>query len=219
MTHPVFTFDEETHIYRLNGVVLPSITQSLCAAGLIDTEFYTDTGRWRGTQVHTATQLDDEEELDEESLEEVYGFALGELLSYLSGWRQFRKDYEFVPTLIEEPMYSATHLYAGRIDRAGEITLNGRRKAAVPEIKTGASVGATAEQTAAQVNLLENPPSWSRFEVRLFRNGKYKLTEFPARTLGRDFASFLACVTVCTRQIELFGKMRDQIHNGEHNNV
>lgn len=213
MTTDAFTFDEEKHEYRLNGVVLPSITQSIAAAGLIDTEWYSELGRWRGTQVHTATQMDDEDELDEDSLDGVYGFVPGELFSYLEQWRTFRETYEFEPTLIEELMYHAVHLYGGRIDRAGTIKHNQHRTKCVVEIKTGASVGATAEQTAAQVHLLENPPAWRRFELRV-QQGKSKLSEFELKRLGRDFNSFLGCVNVARRQIELFGKMRDQIHKG-----
>ena len=216
MTTDAFTFDEESHVYRLNGVILPSITQAIAAAGLVDTEWMTELGRWRGTQVHTATQMDDEDELDEDSLDDVYGFAPGEMVSYLEGWRQFRKDYEFVPTLIEEPLYHKAHLYAGRIDRAGTMMYNRRKTKAISEIKTGASVGATAEQTAGQAHLLENPPSWTRFEVRLMRDGKYKLTEFPLKNLGRDLNSFLGCVNVARRQIELFGKIREQINGGSN---
>lgn len=225
MTTDAFTFDEATHCYRLNGQVLPSITQSIAAAGLIDTEWYTQRGRERGVAVHDATMMDDEAEngdyeLDEESLDDVCGddgiplFSPGELLSYVEGWRAFRRAYEFEPTLIEEPLYHKVHLFAGRIDRAGFIKHNRRRTKCVVEIKTGASVGATAEQTAAQVHLLENPPSWSRFEVRVMKEGKYKLSEFGLRDLPRDFGSFLSTVQVARRQIELFGKIREQISNG-----
>lgn len=203
-----FVFDEETHTYTLDGKILPSITQAISAAGLVDANWYTALGRFRGSAVHSATQLHDEDDLDESSLDEVYGFEPGELEAYLEQWRKFREDYEFEPTLIEKPLFHHVHLYAGKPDRAGFVKFNGRRTKCVVEIKTGASIGATREQTAAQVNLLEGSATFTRFELRVTQE-RYKLTEHPLRELGRDFASFLACVNVAKRQYELFGKIRE----------
>ena len=43
------TFDKETHIYKIDGVVVPSNTQILSETGLVDSSWYTQEGADRGT--------------------------------------------------------------------------------------------------------------------------------------------------------------------------
>lgn len=46
------TFDPAVHEYRDGDVVIPSVTQILKMAGLVDDRFYTDEARERGSAVH-----------------------------------------------------------------------------------------------------------------------------------------------------------------------
>lgn len=46
-------FDAELHVYSENGIVIPSVTQVLKRAGLIDDRFFTSDARERGSAVHT----------------------------------------------------------------------------------------------------------------------------------------------------------------------
>lgn len=115
-------FEPEGHKYG-NG--LESVTGILKAEGFIDTSFYDDWSRDRGSMVHLATAYDDRNELDEESLDPV-------ILPYLEAWRKFRKESGFVPESIEPPMMSTAYRYAGTPDRIGELP--GRIKRAAVEL-------------------------------------------------------------------------------------
>lgn len=109
-----FSFDEDLHAYLLDGNPLPSVTEILKAEGFIDTRFYDDWSRERGSYVHLATQLDDLNILDEEKLDPV-------ILPYLEAWRKFKKESGFIIQEIEKPMCNTTHKYAGTPDRLGKF--------------------------------------------------------------------------------------------------
>lgn len=115
-------FEAEGHKYG-NG--LESVTGILKAEGFIDTRFYDDWSRDRGSMIHLATAYDDQGELDEETLDPV-------ILPYLEAWRRFRKESGFVPEKIEPSMMSTAYRYAGTPDRIGELP--GRIKRAAVEL-------------------------------------------------------------------------------------
>lgn len=118
------------HIYTdapVDGVgrVYPSVTTILKAEGFINTAYYDDWSRDRGSMIHLATAYDDAGELDEENLDPV-------ILPYLKAWRRFRKESGFVPEQIEPPMMSTVYRYAGTPDRIGDLP--GRIKRAAVEL-------------------------------------------------------------------------------------
>lgn len=109
-----FTFNEADHSYTLDGVRLPSVTELIHP---LTERFYMgipagvlETARQRGKDVHTACQLDDENDLDESTLEPEIG-------GYLEGWRKFRSDTGAIIVLNEKPIYHRTMRYAGTPDR------------------------------------------------------------------------------------------------------
>lgn len=74
-----FTFEPENHIYKLNGVVIPSVTNCLPYNFFgNDTEY----SRERGQLVHSCIELYNMNNLDEESLDPV-------LVPYLDGYKKF----------------------------------------------------------------------------------------------------------------------------------
>ncbi len=115
-------FEREGHKYG-NG--LEPVTTILKAEGIIDTRFYDDWSRDRGSMVHLATAYDDRNELDEENLDPV-------IRPYLEAWRKFRKESGFVPEKIEVPGMSTVYCYAGTPDRIGELP--GKIKRAAVEL-------------------------------------------------------------------------------------
>jgi hypothetical protein len=122
-----FAYSEPTHQYFIDGVEVPSVTTILKSAGIIDDRFYTEAGRERGTAVHLACQLLDEDDLDFDSVAE-------EISGYLKAYQAFKKDSGFKPLKIEEGVYNRVYQYAGRYDRLGEID----GKIVLMDIKTGA---------------------------------------------------------------------------------
>lgn len=190
-TESSLTFDEQSHIYRINGVEIPSVTQILKNAGIIDSTFYTEESRLRGTAVHLATQYLDEGNLDWSSLDET-------LIPYVQAYKKFKDESGFSPDLIEERIYrKATHDrpicldYAGTLDRAGTfVILDHDSDYGIVDIKTGSVPEWAGIQLAAYaLGLLPKTPR--RFALLLKKNGKYKLQEF------KDSSDYTAFYGAC----------------------
>ncbi len=107
-------FEPKSHVYYYDGKPLPSVTTILKAEGFIDTSFYDDYSRERGSLVHLATQLYDTEVLDEESIDPV-------IVPYLDAWKKFRKETGFIIEQIETPVFNPAYGYAGTPDRIGQF--------------------------------------------------------------------------------------------------
>ncbi len=136
----MITFDAKTHTYKLDGVVVPSVTQILGLANLyefIDKKLLKRAADF-GTAVHKATELYDEGRLNESNLDVA-------LVPYLNGWKKFLNDTKFHVDLAEKLVYSH-HGYAGTFDRMGVLD----SKNTLLDIKTSTVVPkTTALQLAA----------------------------------------------------------------------
>jgi hypothetical protein len=113
----VLTFNEATHTYTVDGVVVPGVTTVLGAVGIPDLSMVPKELLERssafGTAVHRACELDDKDDLDETDLDEA-------LRAPLEQWRQIRdslvgKYGKPEKELIEVPLYSALG-FAGKPD-------------------------------------------------------------------------------------------------------
>lgn len=177
------TFDESTHQYTCGGVIVPSVTQILKAAGLypdfskIDPEVM----EWKrnlGTQVHAATELDDMDNLGD------YDFQID---GYLFAWRKFKAETGFTPMHIEQRVYHKQHKYAGTLDRIGVFGSRG----ALVDIKTGqADLITVGPQTAAYAEAFGY--NGKRCAVQLM-DGKYKMVECKNKM---DWQIFLNCLNL-----------------------
>ncbi len=189
-------FNEERHEYTLDDKRLPSVTQVLNPwsqlAGVPD--HLLEPYRQRGHDVHLATQLDDEGDLDEDSVPELMG--------YVRAWRKFRADFEFETHYIELRVYHPMLLYAGTLDRYGAVTMTvGRKRVKVPlllDIKSGVGDRTHGPQTAAYLAALATRHHGAdvarRACVYLADDGTYK-TEFFG-DYQEDFGLFVAALTI-----------------------
>ena len=151
-------FDSATHTYRLDGVVVPSVTEVLKVSGLYNhagvLPDVLEAAGARGHVVHEMLAWYDQDDLDETTLDAKWA-------AYLNGWKAFRADTKFAPAAIEERCVSATQPhYAGTLDRTG--TAEGVSLAVV-DIKTGRAQGADVVQVAAYLGLLpaeSRPVGW-----------------------------------------------------------
>lgn len=103
-------FDEEHHIFTVNGKVIPSVTTILKKAGM--TPDYSFVDPWyaqRGTYVHKATELWEKGVLDEDSVDK-------EILPYLNSYRSFRTDCPVKIMGQEVKLWHPVYKYAGIID-------------------------------------------------------------------------------------------------------
>lgn len=189
---PELQLDEATHTYMLGGRRLPSVTEILVGAGIIDTQWFDETSRWRGSAVHLACQFDDEGELDEERLDP-------QLAGYLAAYRKFKRETGFVPQVIEEPVFHPAMGYAGTPDRIGQIG----EVSCLIDLKTGQQNKATLYQLTGYAACLPSPMLYLRAEVRLKANGSYSITVFDRSNYRRDFARWQSILDVFYLRKEL----------------
>lgn len=173
-------FNEEKHLYVVDGEVFPSVTQILAAEGFIDPSFFTEYSRQRGTLVHLCTHLDDMGELDESTVDDV-------LAPYLTAYRRFKSESGFVVSGSEVRMASAAYRFAGTLDKVGTFA---GVTCAIIDIETGAHQPAKAIQTAGYEILKGSP--YKRFALQLKDDGTYKLHPFKDRQDKQIFLSTLA---------------------------
>lgn len=166
------SFNSEDHIYTVDGQNIPSITQVLTAVGLIkNTEYFTKESSERGKAVHEACQLFLRNNLDMDGLHKL-------LIPYLTGFSNFILDSKIQPilNLCEKPIASKRLSIAGTPDICGKLN----KQTCVFEIKTGDENHAQF-QTAGYEILIEEAEHIAidaRYRLRLYDNGRYKLTKF-----------------------------------------
>lgn len=120
------TFEEENHLYKLNGMGLISVTQILQKAGIIDFSkvppHILEAARKFGIATHKTCELFDKGTLNERALDP-------NLWPYLDGWVACKKDYKFDFVAIEQPIASTVYHVAGMPDRIAKS--DKRRRLAV----------------------------------------------------------------------------------------
>lgn len=175
---PNCEFDSATHTYRIDGEVVPSVTQVLKEAGFIDTRWYTEAGRARGEYIHLITELSDRGILLERQVDEEYR-------GYLAAWRKFLRDTGAKVVENECRVWNTVLKYAGTMDRL--VIWN--KCDWIGDIKGGGVGKWECIQTAAYAGARDprRPPP-KRFAIRLKPNGSYSLREH--KDFQRDFGVF-----------------------------
>lgn len=179
-------FDEKTHTYAVDGVVLPSVThicRFLSYDYKSDRPWLAEAAARRGTAVHEACALIDYgEELEETP----------EIEGYLQAYRRFLADYQPDWELIEYPIGDLHLGCAGTLDRLG--ALKDERIPVIVDIKTGAlhEPYLRAQLSAYRIlSIIENPARYSPhiYALKLSREGCYEFRE-----IQFDPDLFMACV-------------------------
>lgn len=179
LTQPL-RFDAEQHRYFAGTRELPSVTTVLREAGLIDTTFYTEDARDRGTTVHLAIQ----------ALDEGHGTHVDpEIAPYVAAYQRFCELTRPVWSHIEHRIADEALGYAGTLDRAGALA--GAKT--VVDVKTGTVPPWVGLQTAAYRRCLPEPHTWRRAALQLKADGSFSLHDLTDR---RDEAVFLAALTL-----------------------
>lgn len=184
----VVQFDEASHTYTVDGQVWPGVTSILrpimnftgIPQAVLDAK--ADLGR----RVHFACQLNDENDLDEESVED-------DVRPYLVAYRRFLADTGATVLENERVVHHPTFRYCGTLDRVFRL---GHRRAMV-DLKTCFSTPISAgPQTAAYVQALKalgSDPADERAALRLRPDGTYRYEVLSAPS---DWSVFLACLTL-----------------------
>lgn len=166
------TYDDELHEYRIDGVVVPSVTTILQAAGLYDDTWFTESARARGKYIHTAVLYYLQDDLVEDSIPEEYR-------GYIAAFKSFMADTGFQADIqnCEKPVYMAIYGYAGTPDLVGYMN----DCFTLIDIKTGAETPTTGIQLAAYEQLIGSPIVSKRHGLYLKDTGKYKLIQYTDR--------------------------------------
>lgn len=196
------TFNEDNHEYRLDGQIIPSVTEVLA---YIKGEQYKAINpsvlayaRQRGKEIHEQLEMFD-----------LCGYLEDfpvEILGYLKAYEMFRRTYFPVWEYIEAPVYSyavgysGKLAYAGTVDRAGIV---GGHKA-VLDIKniaspTRADKVSVCAQTAAYTRAVygADDRTVKRYGLYLRSDGDYTLLdceEFEGKNEFDPFALFDRCL-------------------------
>jgi hypothetical protein len=121
----VIQFNPENHTFTLNGKDVPGVTRVLKDERWIDTRFFAEEGRERGTNVHKATAFLDADLLDWRTVDPA-------IVGYVESWEKARNELGLKITGIERIVYKG-ELYAGIVDREA---LWDKRKTVI-DLKTG----------------------------------------------------------------------------------
>ena len=107
-----FSFNKETHIYRLNNKIIPSVTQVLQAEGITDYSYADESDREWGQAGHKITELWDRGVLDKRTVSKP-------LIPCLEAWKKFLSDFKVKVILdwIERPICSHRYRYGVTPDR------------------------------------------------------------------------------------------------------
>lgn len=206
------TFVEDEHLYRLRGVVVPSVTQVLKATGYIDLigvpEPVLIAARDRGRRVHTALHYLLEDDLDLSTVDE-------QDRGYLESAQAYLAKHVINPIRMECRLWSERYAVAGTTDL---IALHDDGFVSVDDFKTGEPSDVAADlQTAAYHGMAlemaqQNRELWHdmmgsdtprmvrRRSIRLFGDGR-EAKETPY-TDYRDYARFLNALTVVHDQMK-----------------
>lgn len=183
-------FDAGAHRYSIGNKELLSVTQALTNAGLIDSQWFSEEARLRGTYVHQAILMHVEGDLAEESLGPV-------LLPYYQAFRAFMDESGFHVDACEERLFDETIGVAGTLDLRGHFPRKALTRPGVDiiDIKTGTVPSWVGYQTAGYARMLPRELGavrW-RWALHLQSDATYRLIPLDKRT---DEAVFLAAVTV-----------------------
>ena len=179
--------DPIQHRYWVGTRELVSVTQILREAGVLDTTWYTDPARDRGTAVHRAAEALDRDGVPDDGPSNI--------APYVSAYRQFLQDARPVWHGIEAPVMDRCLGYAGTIDRWGTV----QGDPVVVELKTGTIPSWAPLQLVAYARLALGDPGGRRqrrLVVQLLPTGRYGVREYPLVNFGRDERVFLAALAV-----------------------
>lgn len=171
------TFDPAQHAYTIGGVPAISVTTVIREA-IGGNPFWTQHGRDAGTATHKAIHYYAEGDLDPNSLDP-------ETRPRLDAYIKFCRETDFVPDLIERPLYHPAYRYCGMPDQVqfGRVII---------DFKNGAKQPEYGIQLAAYANLLTNPHQYERWCVLLKPDGNYKIETYWKQDLSTDFNYFIS---------------------------
>jgi len=172
-------FDQVLHEYSDGEMIIPSVTQILAVAGMIDTRWFTAEARERGHAVHSLCQrYANGERFDAIGRE----LASLEYVNALAAWFSDRHAYAIATEQMIDGMVNGRR-YAGTFDLLAEI--DGKR--VLVDYKTGAGLKWHPAQIAAYA-LAVNPDRCIMLHLRA--DGNYKENIIQGNDLLKGLSQF-----------------------------
>lgn len=185
------TFDAKTHVYRVGGREVPSVTTILKP---IQADMSTippkvlENARRRGVAVDKAIELLENGCLDMATVSD-------EAKGYLEGFERFKQDYGWMTFAGQRVILGPSAEYAGALDLIGESTTLGK---AIADIKCTYVTPKTVHAQIAGYRLgIKHDPVLGEWKdcnglcVRLKKDGTYEVTEIDFTAGERMFYSCL----------------------------
>lgn len=176
------TFDAESHIYRLDGAAIPSVTQiaRFCFADVDKSRpWLAEEAAGRGTRIHQCCMM-----IDYGYMPEIDSDCAEYIDAYLHFVRDYKPDWQY----IETSGYCDTEIlpFAGTVDRIGIID----GELSIVDIKSGQlhDAGLRAQLTGYSFFPCAGDVK-NHYALQLRKDGTYKLQEVP-----RDNELFRACL-------------------------
>jgi hypothetical protein len=188
---------DEHHVYRVDGDVVPGVSEILKASGFgdpaatasgyrIDEDVIANAAE-RGIYIHEAIHLLLHGRLDWESLDE-------EIEPYVRAFDEWQKEAGFYAVATEAMFYEPEHGYCGTRDLFGYIG----DEPTVVDIKTGsAGLKPWHKYQLAAYAYPNKGAQWpNRIMLHLKKDGKCKPHVMPLKKAEWDFKVFQACLTI-----------------------
>jgi len=178
------TFDPILHEYRDGDTIIPSVTQILKNAGMIDDRFFTAESRERGSAVHALCQRYANGERFDDLGRELSSL---EYVNALAAWFRDRRPYAIATEQMIEGNIDG-HRYAGTFDLLAEV--DGKRW--LIDYKTGPGMKWHPAQIAAYA-LAVNPDRCGM--LHLHADGTYLEATVQGRALLDGINQFKGALT------------------------
>lgn len=189
--HRLVEFDPQGHRYYVDGELVPSVTQVIKDAGMIDDRFFTEYHRWRGSAAHEAIATWNRAgNIDRRTVDP-------KIRPYLEAAIKWMKDTGFMPMFTEHRMYDPIFNVCGTADMIGYFKTNGK-----PLVNVFADWKSndwnqgqlTSKWQLAAYGHAYNPKEiFERIEIVIGPDGNYgPVNSFPVDTYQRHVDEFLA---------------------------
>lgn len=135
-------FDGASHLYTIDDEEVISVTQALVETGCVNTKWFTEWARHRGSRVHKALEFMIEGTLDLNSIDP-------RIQGYLDAYVRYVEDTGFLCSEVERRVWSLPLRCGGTLDQLGDL----RGKTVILDTKTGVVGPATGLQLTGYADL------------------------------------------------------------------
>ena len=186
---PPLDFDAHSHTYTVEGRVIPSVTQILKAAKIIDysgiPQDVLQAASRRGRAVHSAIEYLLEGSLDRTTIDP-------RIAGYLGAAERFLAEAKVEAHAFERRDYHPELWYAGTFDILGTV----QGDLTIADWKTGIQLEGHRDQLAGYAGLHDKPRLYRRMTIYLRDDGTYRVDELRRATFGERFARFTSALEV-----------------------